>query len=394
MSTIFHVDMDAFYASVEQRDTPSLRGQPVIVGGNGNRGVVAACSYESRRFGVHSAMPIRQALRLCPQAIVVPVRMARYQEVSRLIMARFADYSPSVHAISIDEAFLDMTGTERLLGPSREVAARLKADIVGTTGLTISVGIGSSHFIAKLASDVDKPDGLYEVAPGDEADFVASLPLRKLWGLGERTRQRLEQLGITTVEALRAQRIEFLRGHFGAASGAFLYQIARGEDPGVYRTSHGRHSISAEETFENDISAAAELHRQLRLLADEVFHRSIREQWRGQTITVKFRFPPFETHTASRTLSRVVETSDELAEIAVSLLESRRAGRPLRLIGLGISGDAQGGETAQGDLFADEERSTALDPTIVALRERFGPAAIARASTTEPNPSRHLPGSD
>ena len=376
---IFHVDMDAFYASIEQLDNPDLKGRPVVVGGRGKRSVVAACSYESRPFGVHSAMPMAKALRLCPEAVIVPIRMQRYQEISKRIMALFGEYSPSVRAISIDEAFLDMTGTERLLGPPVEVAQRLKEEIMSETGLTISVGIGASRFIAKLASEVDKPDGLHYVPPGGEADFVLRLELRDLWGLGKSSRRRLERLGITTVADLRSQRLEYLRGHFGEASGDYLYRVARGEDPGIYRSGRERHSISSEETFEDDIADVELLRRQMLSLAEEVFHRSIRESWRGRTIHVKYRFPPFETHTVSRTLPRSLRTSAELASIAMDLLESRREGRPLRLLGVALSGDIEAAPDGQGELF-DDGREESLDPTIVELRQRFGTASIGRAS--------------
>lgn len=386
MSTpcFFHVDMDAFYASIEQRDNPDLRGQPVIVGGHGNRGVVAACSYEARTFGVHSAMPIKQALRLCPGARVVPVRMRQYAEVSRSIMRLFSEYSPAVQAISIDEAFLDMTGTERLLGPHTTVAAQLKESIRSASDLTVSVGIGTSRFIAKLASEVDKPDGLHEVPPGTEAEFVLGLELRSLWGLGKRTLQRLERLGVSTVAELRSKRIEYLRGHFGESAGAYLYSIARGEDPGIYTSRGTHHSISAEQTFETDIAATETLREVIRDMADEVVHRSIQEDWRGRTIQVKYRFPPFETHTASRTLPRPVESADELAHLSFELLEERRGGRSLRLLGIGIGGDVHEKDHGQGDLFSDAAQArgaaTPIDPTIVALRERFGRSAITRAS--------------
>ena len=377
--TVFHVDMDAFYASVEQLDHPELRGEPVVVGGSGNRGVVAACSYEARRFGVHSAMPMAEARRRCPTARIVPVRMERYREVSKQIMSMFADYTPTVQAISVDEAFLDMTGTERLMGAPRGVAQRIKQDVRRETGLTISVGIGPSRFIAKLASDVDKPDGLFEVKPGEEANFVLGLSLKDLWGLGASTRRRLEALGIRSVADLRSQRPETLRGHFGASTGTFLAAVARGEDPGIYGGESSRHSISAEETFERDIADAAALHHQLVLLSDEVFHRSIAEGWRGRTVQVKYRFPPFETHTASRTLPRQLSSSRELTELAMRLLEDRRRGRPLRLLGVGLSGTLEEAPDPQGELFA-AAAPPPVDPTIVELRRRFGPDAITRAS--------------
>ncbi len=376
----FHVDMDAFYASIEQLDDPRLRGRPVVVGGDGSRGVVSACSYEARSFGVHSAMPMRRAIQMCPEAVVVPVRMRRYVEISRKVMQRFVDYSPSVQAISIDEAFLDMTGTERLMGPAREIAARLKRDVLDTTQLTISVGIGSSRFIAKLASDVDKPDGLTEVPLGTEADFVLGLDLRKIWGLGKSTLRRLERLDITTVQDLRDARVEFLRGHFGESSGSYLFAVARGEDPGIYTGRGSRHSISTEQTFADDIGDPDTLHETIRDMADEVIHRSIHENWRGRTIQIKYRFPPFETHTASRTTDRPVASAEELTQRAFDMLEERRHGRSLRLLGVGISGEVEDHVVDQGELSFEEAADKPIDTTIVALRDRFGRSAIKRAS--------------
>jgi DNA polymerase-4 len=319
--------------------------------------------------------------------------MARYRELSRDIMARFSSYSPQVQAISVDEAFLDMTGTERLLGSPEEVAMRLKEEIRAGTGLTISVGIGSSRFIAKLASDVDKPDGLHRVVPGTEGEFVLTLSLKDLWGLGARTRRRLEALGIASVADLRNQRIEFLRGHFGEASGRFLYAIARGDDPGIYSGSRDRHSISAEETFQENISDYHELRRHMLQMAEEVFHRSITEGWLGKTIHVKYRFPQFETHTVSRTLPRTLSGSEELAALATELLEPKRDGRPLRLLGVGISGHALEAPDQQGDLFQSEEDAP-LDPTIVALRQRFGSDAIGRAAFYSRKSPRDTSGSE
>ncbi len=381
-SCFFHVDMDAFYASVEQNDHPALRGKPVVVGGRSGRGVVAACSYEARSYGVHSAMPMRQALSLCPSAHVVPVRMHRYREVSGIVMGILNETSPSVQAISIDEAFLDMTGTQRLLGPYRDQARSIKEAIRSRTGLTISVGIAQSRFIAKMASDVDKPDGLFEVVPGEEGEFVLTLPLKDLWGLGKKTLTRLNRLGITTVRQLRDQRIEYLNGHFGDAAGRYLYHAARGEDPGIFQKKGERHSISAEETFEEDIQDPDVLEHHLLLMADEVIHRSIVEGWRGRTIQVKFRLPSFETHTVSRTLSHRVQSSGDLTRIAMGMLESRRESRPLRLLGVGVSGDITDGQDLQNDLipFTGEHDAPPIDTTIVALRNRFGRSAIGRAS--------------
>ncbi|POR05436.1 hypothetical protein AU468_00745 [Alkalispirochaeta sphaeroplastigenens] len=388
----FHVDMDAFFASVEQLDTPAYRGKPLLVGGRSKRGVVAACSYEARRFGIHSAMPMQHALKRCPQAIVAASRMERYRQVSREITSRFENYSPRVQIVSIDEAFLEMTGTERLLGPPEGVARNLKEEIRTATGLTISVGIGPSRLIAKLASDVDKPDGLYRVFPGEEASFVAGLKLKDLWGLGAVTRRRLEQLGINTVLALREQRAEFLRGHFGASTGDFLYQLCRGQDPGIHEGLHERHSISAERTFADDIDDPVLLKQQILAMAEEVIQRSLQEDWRGPTVQVKLRFPSFETHSASRTLTEPPGGTRQLAAVAWQLLEKRRQGKPLRLLGVGIAGQARRNswkEPLQQDLFPREtrprdSREDALDPTIRQLRDRFGSGSIRRGLWISP----------
>lgn len=381
----FHVDMDAFYASVEQLDDPALRGIPVLVGGRSARGVVAACSYEARPCGVRSAMPMSEALRRCPEARVVPVRMERYRELSRTIIELFSRYTPEVQVISIDEAFLDMSGTERLLGSPESVAGRLKEEIRRNTGgLTASVGVGSSRLIAKLASEVNKPDGLFLVPRGEEADFVAGLELKDLWGLGGSTRRRLENLGIATVRELRKQRLEYLRGHFGPSAGEFLYRVCRGEDPGVHTGHRERHSISAEETFERDIADSRRIRRELIALAEEVIQRSIQEGWRGHTVQVKFRYPSFETHTASRTLPEPPEGTSSLAEIALDLLESRRSGRALRLLGVGIAGDSRGDgrdRPQQASLFEKKHAADDLDPVVAALREKYGPAVIRRADS-------------
>lgn len=375
----FHVDMDAFYAAIEQRDNTHLRGKPVLVGGHSGRGVVAACSYEARKFGVHSALPMNIALQRCPEAIVVPVRMERYRSVSQQVQHILTQFAPAVETISIDEAFLDFSGTERLLGDPDNIARRLKQTVRDETGLTISVGIGPSRFIAKLASDVDKPDGLYRVDPGDEESFVASLELKDLWGVGKSARRRLERLGVTTVTALREQRIEVLRGHFGESTGQFLFNVSRGIDPGVRRNRSERHSISAEQTFEQNLADQHALFGKMQDMAEEVIHRSIQENWRGRTVQVKYRFPPFETHTASRTLDHPPMGTSELTRVAMDLLELHRDGRPLRLLGVGIAGDAHEEDVAQGELFPQEEETHRLDPVILELRQRFGKHAIHRA---------------
>ena len=233
MQTVwFHVDMDAFYAAVEQLDNPEFRGKPVIVGGTGNRGVVSACSYEARKFGVHSAMPMYQALRLCPQAIRTGVHMERYSAISRNVIQILQTFSPVVQQISIDEAFLEMTGTERLFGTPRQAAILLKNRVKNETGLVISVGIGQSKFIAKMASDYDKPDGLCRVSPGKEIAFIDAVGLKKLWGIGDSTLKNLGRHGIATTAQLRDYGMEHLQRLFGNATGTYLYNVSHGIDPG------------------------------------------------------------------------------------------------------------------------------------------------------------------
>ena len=375
---VFHVDMDAFYASIEQRDRPELRGRAIIVGGRGPRAVVSACSYEARPYGVHSAMPVGRALRLCPAAVVVPVNMRRYVAVSRELMRVLGEYTPDVQAISVDEAFLNMTGTERLLGDPEQVARGLKARIRREFGLTVSVGIGPSRFIAKLASEVDKPDGLYRVHPGTEADFVLGLPLAALWGLGAKSLRRLEALDVRDVAGLRSATREYLHGHFGTAHGDYLYAIARGCDPGIYRRSANSTSISAERTFAEDVSERQVLWRMALDLSEEVVLRHMGSSWPAKTIVIKFRYPPFETHTAQITRGRPVTGFRELADDAFALFTRRWSGRPIRLFGLGVSGHSDDRDPGQGDLF--ERPDATIEPTIAELRQKFGRRAIRRGS--------------
>lgn len=380
MDCFFHVDMDAFYASIEQRDNPELRGKPVLVGGSADRrGVVAACSYEARKHGVHSALPMGAALRLCPDALVVPVRMERYQEVSSQIHAVFAHYSPEVQRISIDEAFLNMTGTSRLLGPPLEIARRIKDHVRSFTDLTISVGIGTSRFIAKLASDVDKPDGLFMVTAGEESKFVLDLELSDLWGLGKQTGRKLGHLGIETVSDLRLRSIEFLTAHFGDRGGPFLHDIARGKDPGIYTGERQGHSVSSERTYATDISDREELRLRLLELTEEVFLRTRREGWTGKTIQIKVRFSDFETHTHQRSLDHPVQDRDDLYTTAWNLFQERWNDSPVRLLGVGIIGMEEKPDTDQMELFTNE-KNRRLDSALLEVQNRFGRRSVTRAS--------------
>lgn len=387
MTWYFHVDMDAFYASVEQLDNPELQGLPVVVGGRpGGRGVVSACSYEARKYGIHSAMPTAEAYRRCPEALFLPVRMGRYREVSRSIMRLFGRYTPEVQQISVDEAFLDMSGTERLFGPIRETGENLKETVRRESGLAISVGIAPTRYLAKLASDFDKPDGLYLVAPGDEISFIDQLSLNKLWGVGKQLRRRLESLGYVTPETIREESIHTLRGLFGPSSGTFLYQVSRGEDPGIYSGEALSHSISSERTFETDLTDRAELEHRILALSEEVMMRCFDEEVSGRVVLLKLRDSEFNTISGRRSFSTTLQSSQELFEAARNLFNKKWAeGTPIRLIGVGVGNVAPHNE-AQGELFDEEtgRRRRRLEQTVHDLRRRFGDIPMGRASNLKP----------
>jgi DNA polymerase IV len=368
-----HVDMDAFYASVEQRDHPEYRNQPVIVGAlPGRRGVVSACSYEARRYGVHSAMPINQAHRLCPHGTFLPVRMGRYLEASRTIMALLAEYTPHLQQVSVDEAFLDLTGTRRLLGEPEAVAEEIKRRVTGSTGLTISIGIAPNRYLAKLASDVDKPDGLLMVRAGEEADFVAKLPLTSLWGVGKKMLARLHALGIRTVMQLREYTSAELSGHLGPAAAGYLYEVSRGIDPGLHGEGRGSHSISGEQTFERDLTNLEALDRALLDTAQTCMFRLMDEGAHSRTVTLKVRLDDFTTYTMRRTLDHDISSADELFRVAGRLLRDKWDRiTPVRLIGCGLGNVERGAGGAQHDLFDQtDERRQKVEQAVYRLRKK------------------------
>jgi len=370
---ILHVDMDAFYASIEQHDNPEYREKPVIVGAApGHRGVVSACSYEARPFGIHSAMPINQAYRLCPQGVYLPVRMHRYQEVSGRIMAILAEYTPTLQQMSVDEAFLDLTGTRRLLGDPEDVGRTIKARVREETGLTISVGIAPSHYLAKLASEVDKPDGFYVVRPGQEADFVARLPLKAMWGVGKKMLARLHALGIETVAQLREYTREELAVELGAGAAHYLYAISRGVDPGLYSEARSSHSISGERTFEHDVTSPDALDRALLEIAHTCTFRLMDEGGHSRTVTLKLRLTDFTTFTLRRTLAHEVTSADELYRSARELLRSKwDRVTPVRLVGCGLGNVESGPPDGQQDLFdQSSEKRMKLEQAVYRLRRQ------------------------
>jgi DNA polymerase-4 len=377
-----HVDMDAFYAAVEQRDDPALRGRPVVVGARpGGRGVVATCSYEARRFGIRSAMPIGEAYRRCPDAVYLRPRMAHYAAVSRRIRQVFAEVSPRVEPVSIDEAFLDVTGLDRLIGPPPVIGQRVKDLIREAVALTASVGIGPNRLIAKLASDYHKPDGLTVVAPAQVQSFLDPQPVSVLRGVGPRTLPRLQRLGIRTVADLRRQPPAALQGAVGANQTRHLLEQAHGLAAAEVYPDTARKSISKETTFGTDQTEPALLHATLRDLAAEVAATARRERVAGGVVTLKVRYQGFETHGRQRRLVEPTDSETVLLAQAWSLFEhGRLPRRPVRLIGVGL---AQLGPPVphQPDLFeaaAADGRDRRLAATLDAVNARFGDGVLRR----------------
>ncbi|WDF71953.1 DNA polymerase IV [Novosphingobium sp. KACC 22771] len=335
---IIHVDMDAFFASVEQRDDPSLRGLPVAVGGSRERGVVAAASYEARKFGVRSAQPSVVAVRLCPALIFKPPRFEAYRKVSQQIRAIFRDYTPLVEPLAMDEAYLDVTQDVKGIGSATRIAELIRARIRAETGLTASAGVSYNKFLAKIASDQNKPDGLCVIRPGEGADFVAALPVRRFHGVGPRGAEKMAALGIETGADLRARDIAFLREHFGSLAD-YLYRAARAIDLRAVKPNRPRKSLGGERTFDRDISTGPGLRQMLEGIIEMVWHDIEKAKAQGRTITLKLRLSDFSIRTHSRTLDRFVEGREEFAAIGRELLDNLLP-LPLavRLMGLTLSG--------------------------------------------------------
>ena len=391
---ILHIDMDAFYAAIEQRDRPELAGKPVIVGGTpAGRGVVAAANYVVRQFGVHSAMPTATALRLCPQAIVLPVRMAHYAAISRQIRNLFFRYTPLVEPLALDEAFLDVSGCEGLFGPADVIARRIKQEIKAETGLIASVGVAPNKFLAKIASDLEKPDALVIVDPTRVTAFLDPLPVGRLWGVGKVTDQTLQQLGVHTIAQLRTLSVETLRQRFGD-SGEHFWRLAQGIDPRRVVPDREAKSLSHETTFASDLAELETLRSWLLELTDQVARRLRRQQRRARTVHIKVRFSDFRTITRSRTLAQPTDVTRELWQAASDLLAqalppgrlTARSG--VRLLGMGVSGFAENGAVQQMLFDEPEEqqhtKQRQLDRVADAVRERFGTAALRRASGPTP----------
>ena len=382
---IFHVDMDAFFAAIEQLDNPSLRGRPVLVGHDGPRGVVAAASYEARRFGCHSAQPMAQASRACPDAVIVPVRPERYRQVSNAIFEVFERFTPVIEPLSIDEAFLDVTGSQRLLGEPATMAANLKAAIRETTQLTASIGVAWNKFLAKFASDLDKPDGLTLFQPNDVERRLHPLPIDRLWGVGPAMAARLIAAGIRTIGELATRDDRDLEARFGSA-GPHLRRLSRGLDDRPVVPDHEARSIGQEQTFSVDVRDVAMLRAVLLSQVEQVARRLRKHQLLTRSVTLKVRYGEFQTITRSTTLATATNTTAPLWEAGSALLD-RWIGegfRAVRLIGVTAS-QLVSPVDMQPTLFEapDVARHARVDGVMDRIVERFGKRAIHRG----PGPS-------
>ena len=382
---ILHLDMDAFYAAVEVLDGPELRGKPVIVGGSKERGVVSSASYEARKFGVHSAQPIATAARLCPQGVFLPVRMWRYQEVSQQIFKIFQRFSPLVEPLSLDEAFLDVTGSTRLFGPPEEIARKIKEQVVEETGLTVSAGVAPSKFVAKIASDMQKPDGLTIVPEGKVKAFLEPLPIEKLWGVGKATRTILADLGVQTIGDLGLLPSKLLVRKLGK-QGLHLYLLAKGIDQREVEPEREIKSIGHEDTYPMDISDFGEARKQLLSLATRVAKRLRGYFLVGKTVTLKVKYDDFVQITRSITLGEPTDDSRKIFQTCCDLLGKTEVGRrPVRLFGISLSQLSDSDETKQLALFSVEEpdKRRRLNKAIDTISEKFGDEAIVPGTLLE-----------
>ncbi len=391
---ILHLDMDAFYAAVEQLDRPELVGCCVIVGGTAGRGVVAAASYEARRCGVRSAMPMFQARRLCPHGVFLRPRMARYQALSAAIMAILREVSPRVEPVSIDEAFVDLSGTGRLHGAAREAAGMIKQRVREALRLSCSVGVAPTRFLAKIASDMHKPDGLTVIGPEEVLDFIDRLPVEKVPGVGPKALAKLNAIGVRFLGEIRALPAEILTPIFGSY-GVRLIELAHGIDATPVSPDTPAKSISSECTLAEDTHDRRQLARCLLAQADEVAAGLRREEVQARTVVLKLRHADFTLHTRRMTCSPPARSARELYRRAIRLLEEHRPGQPIRLVGLGATGFVPAGTPRQREIFGAAETVRedweTVDRTLEAIQNKFGPAAIGRAALSD-DPDE--PGSD
>ena len=390
-ATFLHIDMDAFFASVELLEHPELRGLPVIIGGAGGRGVVTSATYEARRFGVHSAMPTARALQLCPKAIVLPSHYERYRHYSAQVMQIFRDMTPLVEPLSIDEAFLDVAGARRLLGSPSTIGAGVRARVYAETGLTCSVGAASTKFIAKMASGRAKPDGMLVVPASQSLAFLHPLPVGSLWGVGAATAEALTRLGIRTVGDLAQAPLPTLVARVGEAAGHKLHRLANGVDNRSVVTTHLEKSIGHEMTFDFDMSDPRQIRLELLRLSDQVAVRLRRAGLAAKTVALKVRFTDFSTISRSRTLAEPTDLAQTISDAARDLFDHVGLDQRVRLIGVRAENLVEAHETVhQPSLWHDESAAPSgwrdAEVTVDRVAEKFGRGSVKRASLVEPGP--------
>jgi DNA polymerase-4 len=379
--TVLHVDMDAFFASVEIRRRPELRGKPVVVGGVGPRGVVSSASYEARRYGVRSAMPTSRARALCPHAVYLPPDFSEYTAASRAVMRMFRDVTPLVEPLSLDEAFLDVAGARRLLGRPAVIAQGLRDRVQAEQALTCSVGVAASKFVAKLGSTRAKPDGMIVVPPGQVLDFLHPLPVDALWGVGERAAETLRRLGLSTVGDLAAAPVGMLRGALGEAAATHLHELAWGRDSRRVIAEHVEKSIGAEMTFDVDVFDPVLIRRSLLALAEKVGARLRAGGHVGRTIAIKVRLADFRTVNRSRTVPASTDVAREIFETSWALFEALRTTEHIRLVGVRVEGLAPSATTSrQLSLGEPENGWREAEAAADAVAARFGRAVLGPAS--------------
>jgi DNA polymerase-4 len=376
---IIHLDMDAFYPSVEVLDNPALKGKPVIVGGSKERGVVSSASYEARKFGIHSAQPMARARRLCPDGIFLPVRMSRYQEISGQVLKIFHEFTPLVEPLSIDEAFLDVTGSTRIFGAPENIAKLIKKTILMQTGLTVSAGVASSKFVAKIASDIDKPDGLTVVTFNEIGEFLDPLPVEKMWGVGKMTRLALRGFNIRTFRELRRTPAGFLEKKFGK-HGIKMHLLAMGIDDRDVVPEHDVKSLGHEQTFLHDITSLDAAKKELLALGNKVARRMRHKGVTGHTVTLKIKYNDFVQITRSATLSKPTDDGLEIYSTGCGLLEKTQVMiKPIRLLGISLSHLKFLGMGTQLSLFNQDRSSQKrqrLNTTLDSLYEKFGDQSV------------------
>jgi DNA polymerase-4 len=381
--TILHLDLDAFYASVEQLDDPSLRGRPVIVGGPSRRGVVCAASYEARRFGVRSAMPTARARRLCPDGVFLPPRFDRYAAISERVFGIYRRYTPLVEPLSLDEAFLDVTASRALHGGGADIARAIKGEVRAGSGLAVSAGVAEVKLAAKIATDLGKPDGLVEVPPGGVAAFLAPLPVGRLWGVGHVTEEALRRIGIGTIGDLARTPEMALAGALGASHARALRALAQGDDPREVVPDEAAKSIGAEDTYGEDLRDRGAVERELLAQAARVGRRLRAAGLAGHVVTLKVKYSDFSAITRRTTLERPTDDDHAIVEEARRLLDRVDLTRPVRLTGLSVSGFAGEAERGQLDLFGaatpDDGRRRALNAALDRIADRFGDRAVVPA---------------